>query len=84
MHTDTITWYKNGQQRDQDCFRRLHPPCKNVNVTDPVDPQRGTAPVRVGTRDFGSFFTGAIDNLHIYNRALSTAEVEGLCRDTTP
>jgi len=84
MHTDTITWYKNGRQRDQDCFRSLNPPCKKDNVTDPVDPQSGTAPVRVGTRDFASFFKGAIDNLHIYNRALSKAEVERLCRDTTP
>jgi concanavalin A-like lectin/glucanase superfamily protein len=84
MRTDTITWYKNGQPRDQDCFRSVTPPCKKEPVTDPVDPQSGTAPVRVGTRDFASFLRGAIDNLHIYNRALSKAEVERLCRDMTP
>jgi hypothetical protein len=84
MRTDTITWYKNGRQRDQDCFRSVNPPCKDVNVKDPVNPQSGPAPVRVGTKDFASFFKGAIDNLHIYNRALSKAEVERLCRDTTP
>jgi hypothetical protein len=84
MRTDTITWYKNGQQRDQDCFRSLNTPCKDVSVQDPVEPQSGTAPVRVGTRDFASFFKGAIDNLHIYNRILSAAEVRQLYQDTTP
>jgi hypothetical protein len=84
LRTDTITWYKNGQQKDRDCFRSLNPPCKDVTVQDPVDPRSGTAPVRVGTRDFASFFKGAIDNLHIYNRVLSAAEVQQLYQDTTP
>jgi Concanavalin A-like lectin/glucanases superfamily len=84
MHTDTITWYKNGQQRDQDCFWSKPSPEICKKVTDPVEPKSGTAPVRVGTRDFASFFKGAIDNIHIYNRALSAAEVGQLCRDTTP
>jgi hypothetical protein len=84
MRTATITWYKNGRQRDQDCFRVNTAHCKDAHVQDPVDPQSGTAPVHVGTRDFASFFRGAIDNLHIFNRALSQTEVERLCRDTTP
>jgi hypothetical protein len=84
MRTDTITWYKNGQQRDRDCFWPNLSSCKKMNVQDPVAPQSGTAPVRVGTRDFASFFKGAIDNIHIYSRVLSVAEVGQLCRDTTP
>jgi hypothetical protein len=75
MRTDTITWYKNGVRKDQDPFMKSQ---------YQIHPQGGTAPVRAGTRDFASFFKGAIDNIHIYNRALSVAEVEQLCRDTTP
>jgi hypothetical protein len=75
MRTDTITWYKNGVRKDQDPF---------MNSEYQIQPQGGSAPVRIGTKDFGSFFKGAIDNLHIYNRALSVAEVAQLCRDTTP
>jgi hypothetical protein len=75
MRTDTITWYKNGVRKDQDPF---------MSSEYQIQPQGGTAPVRLGTRDFASFFKGAIDNLHIYNRALSAAEVAQLCRDTTP
>jgi Concanavalin A-like lectin/glucanases superfamily len=87
MRTDTITWYKNGRQKDRDCFRYNTSTCNpddGVTVEDPVNPQSGTAPVRIGTSDFDSFFKGAIDNLHIYSRALSVAEVGRLCRDTTP
>jgi hypothetical protein len=87
MRTDTITWYKNGQQRDRDCFRLNTSTCNpedGVKVQDPVNPRSGTVPMRIGTRDFDSFFKGAIDNLHIYNRALSASEVRQLYQDTTP
>jgi hypothetical protein len=72
---DTIKWYKNGVLRDQDPF---------INSEYHINPQNGTAPVRIGTRDFASFFKGAIDNIHIYNRALSPAEVVQLYNDVTP
>ena len=75
MHTDTIRWYKNGVLKDQDPF---------LNSVYQITPQNGTAPVRIGTKDFASYFKGAIDNLYIYNRALSGAEVGQLCRDTAP
>jgi Concanavalin A-like lectin/glucanases superfamily len=75
MRTDTIQWYKNGVLKDQDPFLQ-----SEYHIT----PQSGTAPVRLGTRDFASYFKGALDNLYIYNRALSAAEVGQLCRDTTP
>jgi hypothetical protein len=73
--TDTIKWYKNGVLKDQDPF---------INSQYHIHPQNGTSPVRVGTRDFASFFKGAIDNINIYNRALSAAEVQQLFLDTTP
>jgi concanavalin A-like lectin/glucanase superfamily protein len=75
MPTDTIRWYKNGVLQDQDSF---------MNSVYQTTPQNGTAPVRIGTKDFASYFKGALDNLYIYNRALSGAEVGQLCRDTTP
>jgi hypothetical protein len=43
-----------------------------------INPQNGTAPVRIGTRDFKSYFKGAIDDIRIYNRALSAFEVAQL------
>jgi hypothetical protein len=73
--TDTIKWYKNGVPRDQDPF---------INSEYRIRPKNGAAPVRIGTRDFASFFKGAIDNLYIYNRALSPTEVVQLYNDTTP
>jgi Concanavalin A-like lectin/glucanases superfamily len=80
MRTDRITFYRydksTGKQfTDQDPF---------INSPYQIHPQNGTAPVRVGTRDFASFFKGAIDNLYVYNRALSPAEVDQLHQDTAP
>ena len=75
MSTDTIKWYKNGVLRDQDPF---------INSEYRINPRNGTAPVRVGTKDFASHFKGAIDNLAVYNRALSASEVVQLYNDTTP
>ena len=49
-----------------------------------IVPQNGTSPIRVGTRDFASFFKGAIDNIYIYNRALSATEIQQLFQDMTP
>ncbi|MEU4724789.1 FG-GAP-like repeat-containing protein [Nonomuraea dietziae] len=40
-----------------------------------VKPKPGSAPVRVGTRDFRSYFNGAIGKFAIYNRALTAAEL---------
>jgi hypothetical protein len=72
--TDTIKWYKNGVLRDQDSF---------INSQYRINPGNGTAPVRVGTKDFASHFKGAIDNIRVYNRALSASEVVQLYGDTT-
>ncbi len=40
-----------------------------------IVPQRGDAPLRLGTRDAKSFFTGALDEVAIYPRVLSPREV---------
>jgi hypothetical protein len=55
-----------------------------INSEFHIDPRNGTTPVRIGTRDFASWFRGAIDNINIYNRAFSPSEVVQLYNDTTP
>lgn len=54
-----IRIYKNGVLKDTDYFTDYH-----------VVPEYGKAPLRIGTRNFISYFQGAIDDLRIYNRAL--------------
>ncbi len=56
--------YKNGAQRDQDDLSPLS-----------IIPGNGTAPLRIGTRDFNSFFEGAIGKVAIYNYELSAFQV---------
>ena len=74
MSTDTITWYKNAVQKDQDPFQ-----VSQYNIV----PGNGTAPVRIGTRDFASYFQGAIDDVRFYNRVLSVAEIQQLYAEGT-
>lgn len=68
----TIKIYKNGVLRDTD-------PLSGYSIV----PQNGTAPLRIGTRDFASYFKGAIDNLYVYNRVLTDAEIQSLYTDST-
>jgi hypothetical protein len=42
-----------------------------------ITPRHGSAPLRLGTRDLGSFFTGALDDVAIYPRVLTAAEIAG-------
>jgi hypothetical protein len=41
-----------------------------------ITPEHGTAPVRIATRDFNSFFLGAIHGVWFWNRALTASEVQ--------
>jgi hypothetical protein len=54
--------FKNGVLRDQD-------PLSGYDI----DPGNGTAPVRIGTRDFASFFQGSIARVAIYSTRLPAA-----------
>jgi hypothetical protein len=50
-----------------------------------IIPQRDTAPVRVGTRDFNSYFEGEIREVRMWNRTLTEPEVASLYgSDTVP
>lgn len=49
-----------------------------------ITPQHGTAPVRIATRDFNSFFLGAIREVTFWNRALTASEVQLVFSDVIP
>jgi hypothetical protein len=42
-----------------------------------IEPVHGPAPLRFGTRDFQSYFKGGLDDIAIYPRVLSAAEIAG-------
>ena len=66
VESNKITLFKNGSQKDQDDL---------YDATYGVQVQNGTAPLRLGTRSQWSYFQGRIDDLRIYNRALSESEI---------
>jgi hypothetical protein len=59
--------YRDGDLRDQDDLSI------DGNV---IVPERGTAPFRVGTRDFGSWFEGAVGRVAMYDTELSQAQID--------
>jgi hypothetical protein len=52
--------------------------CHNYPQNLWITPGHGTAPVRMGTRNFGSFFQGGLAEVRVWNRALSPSEVADL------
>lgn len=56
--------FKNGVLRDQDSLAGYN-----------IIPGNGTAPIRVGTRDFASFFEGAVGKLAIYDYELTSEQL---------
>jgi hypothetical protein len=63
--------YKNG-------MLRLGPPSPGTLYNNPnwqIRPARGAAPLRLGTRDLKSFLTGGLDEVAIYPRVLTPAEI---------
>ena len=65
-----VSIYKNGELRGG-------PGSQNgaLYSTYNVRPRKGPAPLRLGTRDRTSFFTGALDEVAIYPRKLTPAEL---------
>ena len=72
VESNKITLFKNGVQKDQDDL---------YDITYGVQVQNGTAPLRLGTRSQWSYFQGRIDDLRIYNRALSNSEIMELFKE---
>lgn len=64
--------YKNGILKRSDVY------------SGTITPERGTAPLRIGTRDFASFFLGSIREVEIYGIALSEEAVYALYSGSVP
>jgi concanavalin A-like lectin/glucanase superfamily protein len=65
-----VSIYKNGVLRGSPATSK-----GAFYSTYNVRPTEGGAPVRLGTRDLGSFLTGGLDEVAIYPRKLTPAEV---------
>jgi hypothetical protein len=78
--------YKDGLYIRCDTYRgpargpcEIHyqlPPNQNVQLV--IDPQAGVAPLRFGTKDFGSFFEGGLTRVRLWDRALNAKEISRL------
>jgi hypothetical protein len=68
----TSSIYKNGVLKQSQSYAGI------------ITPQHGTAPLRMATRDFKSFFLGAIRGVRIWNRVLTSSEVQMVFADTIP
>jgi Concanavalin A-like lectin/glucanases superfamily len=65
-----VSIYKNGVLRENPS-KSPGARYSSYNIT----PAHGSAPLRLGTRDLGSFLTGGLDAVAIYPRVLSAAEI---------
>lgn len=72
---DKTLIYKNGILRDTDNYR------PGLSTYVDIIPGNGMAPVRLGCADEDSSFEGAIDDVIIFNRALSGTEIKHLYDD---
>src|SRR5262249_25434975 len=76
--------YKDGVHRRCDTYRgpatRGCPIHGQPDSDDQliINPQAGSAPLRIGTRDFGSFFKGGIRKVRIWSRVLQQGEIQEL------
>jgi hypothetical protein len=65
-----VSIYKNGELRGGPSTQK-----GALYAAYNVRPPKGPAPLRLGTRDLSSFFTGALDEVAIYPEKLTLAEV---------
>lgn len=64
--------YRDGKKRQQ----------RNL-IDYKIIPEDGSAPIRIATRDLGSFFKGAIGKVAIYDYELSEAQIEQHYKEMT-
>lgn len=82
---DTTSIYKNGEFKDCDRYTGTGTGrCHNYSPDRWITPERGTAPLRIGTRDLESFFLGSIREVRLWNRALSAHDVSSLFSGQVP
>jgi hypothetical protein len=80
------SFYKEGQYIRCDTYRgpaqgpcEIHyraPPNQNLQLI--IDREAGPAPLRLGTKERGSFFEGGLAKVRLWNRALNAAEISAL------
>jgi hypothetical protein len=78
--------YKDGQYIRCDTYRGpAQGPCEIHDQAPPnqdlqliIDPQAGPAPLRLGTKDLGSFFEGGLTRVRLWTRALIASEIAAL------
>lgn len=66
--------FKNGVQRDQD----------DLFATASVVPAAGSAPLRIGTREFASYFKGAIGKVAVYDYEVPQSRLLAHARALVP
>jgi hypothetical protein len=85
--------YENGEFIRCDTYRgpeacgcEIHfepPPNETVQLV--IDPQPGSAPLRLGSKDLAGFLQGGLSRVRLWNRPLTCGEVSDLyTADTTP
>ena len=81
-HLDTqagVTIYRDGQcESGTRCAGTPSPGVLYSNSLFVVYPLNGTSPLRIGTRDCGSFFTGGLDEVAVFDRRLTATEISAL------
>jgi hypothetical protein len=78
--------YRDGTYQRCDTYRGAsagqcpihYQPPPNDNLQLEVDPVAGSSPLRLGTRDFSSFFQGGLTRVRLWNRALNAQEISAL------
>ena len=79
-------FYRDGKFVRCDTYRGPQQGSCEIHFQDPpnsnqqleIEPQAGSAPLRVGTKDLGSFFEGGLARLRIWSRALGAHEIAHL------
>jgi len=73
--------YKNGEFKDCDQYlghRNRGSVCEEYTRGEWIGTQNGNAPVRLGTRDFASFFEGGLRKVRVWRRVLTQEEIQAL------
>jgi hypothetical protein len=77
--TEKTYIFKNGVFRRCDQYRGTGPrTCQQYDSSRWIQPEHGSAPVRMGTRDFRSYFQGSVAEVRVWNRPLTAEEIADL------
>lgn len=85
VDSQTTAIYKNGVFRKCDQYTGTGTTCQQYADTLWITPQHGSAPLRMATRDFHSYFQGALAEVRVWSRPLGADEIAALyATDTVP